>query len=247
MGNLFKIAVRNLFRYKRRTILTISLIAIGVIFVLGYISIAGSFKRMMVSQITDSMLGHLQIHRKGYLAAIENLPLNLNLKAQAYKKLEAIINKQMEVEAYSPRLKFGGMFSNFVETTNIRLNGVYPEKEFKTVPLLATRIQMGQKALNKGEILIPELLAKGMGVKVEDMVVVIATNRDGSVNGKQFKVAGVLESATGPGGRDGYIHIEDAMEILRMEEMEVSEVAIRLKDFGQVDRKSTRLNSSHRT
>jgi len=45
----------------------------------------------------------------------------------------------------------------------------------------------------------------------------------------------VLESVTGPGGRDGYVHIEDAMEILRMEEMEISEVAIRLKNFSRLD------------
>ena len=219
MANLFKIAVRNLFRYKRRTLLTISLIAIGVIFVLGYISISGSFKNMIIGQITDSMVGHLQVHRKGYMAAIDNLPLNMNLKPQAVKKVENILNQQEEVEAYSPRLKFGGMFSTFVETTNIRLNGVYPEKEFKTVPLLTSRITEGQKALNRGEILLPELLARGMKVKIGDMVVIVATNQDGSVNGKQFKVAGILESATGPGGRDGYVHIEDAQELLRMKEM----------------------------
>jgi putative ABC transport system permease protein len=235
MGNLFKIAVRNLFRYKRRTLLTVSLIAIGVIFVLGYISISGSFKNMIIGQITGSMIGDLQVHRKGYVASIENLPLNLNLKPQAVKKLEGILNQQPEVEAYSPRIKFGGMFSTFVETTNVRLNGVYPEKEFKAVPLLASRITEGQKALKKGEILLPELLARGMKAKLGDMVVIVATNQDGSVNGKQFKVGGILESATGPGGRDGYIHIEDALEVLRMGEMEISEVAVRLKDFGKVE------------
>ena len=82
--------------------------------------------------------------------------------------------------------------------------------------------------------MIPELLSRGMNVKVGDMVVVIATNKDGSVNGKQLKVGGVLESATGPGGRDGYVHIDDAMEILRMDEQEISEIAIRLKDFGSL-------------
>jgi len=234
MGNLFKIAVRNLRRYKRRTLLTTSLVMIGVVFVLLFISISGSFKSMMIGQMTDSMLGHLQIHRKGYLASIDNLPLNLNLKPQAYKKLVDILNKQPEVEAFSPRIKFGGMFSTFVETTTIRLNGVYPEQEFKTVPLLTSRIQDGQKTLNKGEILVPDLLAKGMKVKVGDTIVVVATNQDGSINGKQFKVSGLIESITGPGGRDGYIHIEDAMEILRMEGMEISEIAIRLKDFGQL-------------
>ena len=73
MGNLFKIAIRNLFRYKRRTLLTASLITIGVVFVLAYISVSGSFKNMMIGQITDSMLGHLQVHRKGYVASIDNL------------------------------------------------------------------------------------------------------------------------------------------------------------------------------
>ena len=235
MGNLFKIALRNLFRYKRRTLLTASLITIGVVFVLAYISVSGSFKNMMISQITDSIIGQLQVHRRGYLAAIDNLPLNLNLKPQAAKLLEDTLKSQPEVEAYSPRLKFGGLFSNFVESTNIRLNGVYPEREFKTVPLLPTRVKMGRKTLNRGEIMVPELLARGMGVKVGDPVVIVATNQDGSVNGKQFTVSGVLESATGPGGRDGYIHIEDAMEVLRMGAMEVSEVAVRLKDFGEVD------------
>jgi putative ABC transport system permease protein len=190
---------------------------------------------MIIGQMTDSMLGHLQVHRKGYLAAIDNLPLNLNLKMQVYKKLEGILNQQPEIEAYSPRIKFGGMFSTFVETTNIRLNGVYPDRELKTVPLLPSRVTNGtHKTLEKGEIWIPELMAKSMKVNIGDTVVVIATNQDGSVNGKQFKVTGVLESVTGPGGRDGYIHIEDAMEVLRMEEMEVSEVAIRLKDFGRL-------------
>ena len=64
----------------------------------------------------------------------------------------------------------------------------------------------------------------------------MATNQDGSVNGKQFNVSGILESATGPGGRDGYVHIEDAMEILRMGEMEISEMAIRIKNFNQIGR-----------
>jgi len=234
MGNLFKIAIRNLFRYKRRTLLTSSLVTLGVVFVLVFVSVSGSFKNMIISQVTDSMLGHLQVHQKGYLASIDNLPLNLNLKPQAFKKLEDVLNKQPEVEALSPRIKFGGMFSTFVETTNVRLNGVYPEQEFKTAPLFVSRIMNGPKSLNKGEILIPDLLARGMKVKVGDTIVVLATNKDGSVNGKQLRVSGVLESVTGPGGRDGYLHIEDAMEILRMEEMEVSEVAIRLKDFSRL-------------
>jgi putative ABC transport system permease protein len=235
MSNLFKIAFRNLLRYRRRTLLTASLITIGVVFVLVFASVTGSFKTMMIAQNTDSMLGHLQVHRKGYVASIDNIPLNLNLKAGAIARLEKVLNAQPEIESFSPRVKFGAMFSNFMETTNIRLNGVNPEKELAVVPLLSARILEGEKTLERGDIWIPELLAKGMKVKAGDTVVIVATNKDGSVNGRQFKVAGVLESVTGPGGRDGYIHIDDAIDVLRMEGMEVSEVAVRLKDFGRLD------------
>ncbi len=243
MGNLFKIAIRNLLRYKRRTLLTASLITIGVVFVLVFISVSGSFKAMMISQITDSMLGHIQVHHKGYVASIDNLPLNLNLKPEAVKKLDNILAENPDIEAFSPRIKFGGMFSNFVETTNIRLNGVYPDKEFKTIPLLASRISAGKKTLEKGEILIPVLLSKGMNVKVGDTIVIVATNQDGSVNGKSLTVSGVLESATGPGGRDGYVHIDDAREILRMTDMQISETAIRLRDFSKLHSVSLKMEN----
>jgi putative ABC transport system permease protein len=234
MRNLFKIAIRNLIRYKRRTLLTASLITIGVVFVLVFVSISGSFKAMITGQITDSMMGHLQLHRKGYVASIDNLPLNLNMTRTAYQKMAQVLTANKQVEAFSPRLKFGGMFSNFTETTNIRLNGIDPEAESKTVPLFSSRIMDGKPTLARGEILIPVLLAKGMKVKPGDPVVVVATNADGSVNGKQFIVSGILESATGPGGRDGYVHIEDAAEVLRMTETEVSEIAVRLNDFSQL-------------
>jgi len=241
MGNLFKIAIRNLFRYRRRTLLTASLITVGVVFVLAFIAVSGSFKNMMIGEITDSMLGHLQVHRKGYVASIETLPLNLNIKGGAIAKLENILAAQPEIEAYSPRVKFGGMFSNFTDTSSIRITAVYPEREFKTVPLLPARVIEGSKELKPGQILIPELLARGMKVKTGDIAVIVATNVNGSVNGKRFTVAGILESATGPGGRDGYIHMDDARELLRMETPEISEFAIRLKDFGKLHKFSDKL------
>ncbi len=241
MGNLFKIAIRNLLRYKRRTLLTASLITVGVVFVLAFVAVSGTFKNMMIGEITGSMLGDMQVHRKGYVASIETLPLNLNIKGGAIAKLEKILDEQPEIEAFSPRVKFGGMFSNFTETSSIRITAVYPEKEFKTVPLLPARVIEGSKELKPGEILIPELLSRGMKVKIGDMVVIVATNVNGSVNGKQFTVAGILESATGPGGRDGYIHMDDAKELLRMEAPEISEVAIRLKDFGKLHKFSNKL------
>ncbi|MCK4302738.1 MAG: ABC transporter permease [Candidatus Eisenbacteria sp.] len=239
MHSIAQIALRNLLRYKRRTLLTSLLITIGVLAVLLFSSITGAFKSLMIGQITDSMLGHLQVHKRGYVASIDNLPLHMNLGPQDMEAIEKTLNSLPEVEAYSARIKFGGMFSNFEETTNIRLNGVDPAREILAAPLLPTRMlqgDIGDTLLRAGEILVPELLAKGMQVKLGDTVVIVATNQDGSVNAKTFTVRGILEGISGPGGRDGYIHIQDAQEILRIKKNEANEYAVRLKNAEALER-----------
>jgi len=239
MLNVLKIALRNLARYGRRTLLTSSLITLGVVAVLLFIGIAGSFKALMIGQFTDGVLGNLEVHRKGYVASIDNLPLNLNMPPALVQKVEQVLDKTPQIEAYSERLKLGAMFSNFTETTSIRVNGVDPAKEAATIPLMPGRIVEGSKQpplLKPGEILVPKLLAQGLKVKVGDTVVLVATNLQGSMNGKTFVVRGILDSASGPSGRDGYIDISDARSLLRMTQPEVNEIAIRLKNPAQLDR-----------
>lgn len=239
MRNTIRIAWKNLLRYRRRTVLTSMLITVGIVAVLLFISVSHSFKAMMVGQITDSMLGHIQIHKRGYVSSIDSLPLNMNMKPRMVDKAVQALDGNDNVEAYSERIKFGAMFSNFNETTSVRLNGVKPENEAKTVPLLADRIIAGKKEgalLTKGKILIPEIIAKGLKVKPGDAVVIVANNKDGSVNGLNFEVQGVLEGISGPGGRDAYMHIDDARTLLRIEDAEVSEIAVRLKDYSKLDK-----------
>lgn len=245
MISTLKLAARNLLRYRRRTLLTALLITLGVMALLLFVAAAGSFKQTMVGSITDSMLGHLQVHRKGYTQSIDNLPLNLSLQPRAVEKIETALKADPDVAAYSLRVKLGAMFSNFTENTSIRLNGVDPVAEDAAVPALRQRINEGDKTgllVGPGEVLIPSLLARGMKVKVGDSIVLVVTNASGSVNGKTFTVAGVLDGVTGPGGRDGYIHINDARELLRMDKPEVMEVAVRLKSIDSLKAVQQRLS-----
>ena len=239
MGKILEIAARNLLRYRRRTLLTSLLVVIGIAAVLLFVAITGSFKALMIGQITDSMLGHLQVHRRGYVASIESLPLNLNMTPQLAARVVQALDGNPDVAAYAPRIKFGAMFSNFTETTSVRVSGVDPERENSVTPLLAGRQMDGERGgvlVKRGEMLVPVLVARGLQVKAGDTVVLVTTNKDGSVNGKTFQIRGTLESATGPGGRDGYVHIEDARELLRMTEPEVTEFAVRVKRQERVER-----------
>ena len=245
MFKILRLAFKNLLRYKRRTILTGLLIVVGVVAVIVFSGLSGSFKQAIVGQITDSVLSHLQVHRKGYTASIDNLPLDRMMPSKAFEKLESLLSGVEGITAYSPRIKFGAMLSNYSQTTNVRLNGIDPAKEGLTVPLLASRIKDAAHddvLLKPGEVLLPEILARGMEIKTGDTVVLVANNKDGSVNGMTFKVAGIVESLMGPGGRDGYLHIGDSVSLLRMETPEISEVAIRVQDFGSLKAVAGKLN-----
>ena len=247
MISTINLAARNLTRYRRRTLLTSLLITLGVTALLIFLAAAGSFKQTMIGSITDSMLGHLQVHRKGYTASIDNLPLNLSLQPKAVSRIEEMLKAEPEILAYSKRVKLGAMFSNFTENTSIRLNGVDPAAEDATVPGLRQRINDGDKTgalVSPGKVLIPQLLARGMKVKVGDQVVLVVTNSSGSVNGKPFTVGDILDGVTGPGGRDGYIHIDDARELLRMEQPEVMEIAVRLKSLAKLGEVQQRLSKA---
>ena len=238
MINTFKIAIRNLMRYKRRTLLTSLLITIGVVMVILFSGLSGSFKAMMIGQITDSNLAHMQIHKRGYVSSIDTIPLDLNLDMKAYGKIENILKDHPGVEAYTPRIKLGAMLSNFRETTNIRLNAVDPAEEVKVCPTVWDRIILeGKKKksfLEPGEIIIPEKLAKGMGIEEGATVVIVAHNKEGSVNGLNLTVAGIIEDVLGPQGKEGYMHITDARTLLRMEKPEVTEIGIRIKNFDKL-------------
>jgi len=235
MTNIIKIAFRNLKRSGRRTLLTAALITIGVIFVLVYSALSSNFKAYMVGEITDSMMGHIQIHKKGYIASVDNLPLDKNLNSKQIDKVLELLDDNPYVENYTFRIKLGAMFSNYVSSTNIRLNAINPDTERITLPLFEKRIMQSEPHLLKqGEVLIPELLAKGMKVKKGDTAVLVVNNQQGSVNGLNLIVSGIVEPISGPGGRDGYFHIEDAKKILRIKDVEVSEIVIRIKDVTKL-------------
>ncbi len=236
MIDVFRIAVRNLLRYKRRTSLTAMLITVGLTAVLLFVAVAGSFKAMMVAQFTDAMVGHLQVHRIGYVGAMESLPVDRNMRPRMLVHLYQALDEKKEIAAWSPRVKFMAMFSNFAATTSIRLNGVYPDREIATTPLVSNRVLQGGSAeplVKPGHIQVPELIAKGMKTKVGDTIVLVATNSDGSVNGKTFVVQGIMESISGPGGRDGYIHIDDARDLLRIPQQAVERQV--LVDYGYLE------------
>jgi putative ABC transport system permease protein len=75
---------------------------------------------------------------------------------------------------------------------------------------------------------------KGLSLKTGDEIVLVATNKEGSVNAVTLRIAAVTENVFGPSGKDGYIHIQDAQTLLRMDQPEIVEIAIHLQRFDKL-------------
>ncbi|MFA6506191.1 MAG: FtsX-like permease family protein [Treponemataceae bacterium] len=238
--SIVKIAWRNLLRYKRRTALTAALIIIGVLMVIVFGGIGNSFKSEVIESLTSSNLGDFQIHKTGYVGSMDTLPLTMNIPEKAIKTIEATLKNNPEIAAFSERIRFGAMISNYEQTTNVRLTAVDPAQETATCPGIVERVQDGKTGkdalIPQGTILIPQNIAQGMKLKVGSETVIIATNKDGSVNGMMLTVSGITENVQGPQGKDAYINIEDARTILRMESGEISEIAVRVKNFDKLEK-----------
>ncbi|OGS21060.1 MAG: ABC transporter substrate-binding protein [Elusimicrobia bacterium RIFOXYA2_FULL_39_19] len=240
MINIIKIAWRNLLRYTRRSLLTSFMIAAGVTLVIIFSGVGNSFKNEIVGVITNSNVGDIQIHKKGYVGSIDNLPLDIAFSGNGLKRIEGLLDSNPEIKSYSERIRFGAMASNFAQTTNMRLTAVYPEKESQTCPALVKRIKEGDANpdtfVKPGSVVIPQNIATGMNLKVGNDIVLIATNKDGSVNGMTFKISGISENIMGPQGKDGYIHIKDAQSLLRIEDGEITEIALKLHNFDKLSK-----------
>ena len=238
MKNIVKIAWRNLLRYTRRTLLTSSLIALGVALVIVFGGVGNSFRSEVTGILTNSNLGDLQIHKKGYLGSMDNLPLDLAIQEKGLAAIRGILDADPDVLAYSERIRFGAMVSNFAQTTGIRLTAVAPEKESRVCPALPGRIKQGDADpagfVKPGHVVLPLTIAAGLNLKIGDDVVLVATNKEGSVNGITFKLSGVSENIMGPQGKDGYIHLDDARSLLRIEDGEITEIAVKLRDFKRL-------------
>lgn len=76
MGLLTKLAFRNLWRNRRRTILTFSALAFGIACLILVDSLARGLTGMSERNLIHFQTGEIQIHAPGYFAERDTLPLN---------------------------------------------------------------------------------------------------------------------------------------------------------------------------
>jgi len=165
-----KLAWRNLWRNKRRTIISISSVLFAVLFV----SVISAFQKgtwdHMVDNIVRYYLGYVQIHQKGFW---DDQTLENSFEPQA---VPASLQAEM---ALAPRLESFALASSGEVTRGVVVVGIDPVKEDEMTRLKGRLTQGTYLALEDTAALMAEGLANLLGLEVGDTLILVSQGYQG--------------------------------------------------------------------
>lgn len=192
--NTFKLALRNVFRNKRRTAITfLSIIAASAAIIVFGGFIAFSFEGLRETTIR-TQLGHLQIAKKGYFDQGAGLSEHFLISDPA--SIERDIRESSLVNATTWRLTGSGLISVGETSLSARLVGVVPEREddFAAFETVIAGMQLDKDTPDG--CVIGAGLAKGLNVSENANLTILSTTLDGMVNALDCSVVGIVRTAS---------------------------------------------------
>jgi putative ABC transport system permease protein len=193
---LLTLALRNLFRHKRRTLLTATALVFGIaIMILGRAWTAAT-EQAVVEPAKLSTLGHVQVWAND--AAIDEggevsfiAPQNnYRLIPHPRAVVDAVLRAEPRLEAGLSRLMVGSLLSSGDVSMEGLLIGIDERSRAAVSPALELREGRFFRAGEKG-ILLNRGVARKLGVKVGDSVVALGTTADGRLSGLRLVVTGI--------------------------------------------------------
>lgn len=228
-----KLAFRNLLRQKRRSILTLSTMVIGFLFLSLAIGLSiGSYSRI-IEVFTSQKTGHIQIHYKDYL---DRPAIYKNLDIQIFKELKEI----GFIKSFAPRVYSSGLVFYDDRALAAQVIGIDIQKEFNTT-VLNDKISEGHFS-DKG-VAITYNLSKAMNVAIGDDLILIAQGADGSVSNDTFPVTGII--GTDKDNKEAmvcYLSLGNMQTFLSMDPNKIHEIAILTDNFNKSQKYTSKLN-----
>lgn len=223
------IAWRNLWRSKRRTVLTLLTILVGTAMIILINGFGKGGHDKMIDDAVGLSTGHIQIHESGFW---ENRTIDYAFipTEQLFKNLDSLPG----INGYAPRVHAGGLLATNSGTRGVAIQGIDPEKEL-AVTNLHNKVLPGGRFLgsaDKNHTVIGSLLAKNIGASVGDTISLISQGFDGSIAAEHLRVVGIIKSGSPMFDRElVMIPIKAANEIFSMMGF-VHSIAISVNDPG---------------
>jgi len=189
---MFKLALRNIFRQKLHTAMTLAAIMGGV----AGLTIAGGWVNDIFVQLSEALIhsqsGHLQIHKIGFFSAGSHAPEKYLIESpQAVKQR---IASEREVSMVMARLNFSGLLNNGRTDLPIIGEGV----EAKQEAALGSSISITQgRQLSDSDmfgVLVGHGVAEALNLEPGSHVTLLVNTLEGALNSMEFEVTGIFQS-----------------------------------------------------
>lgn len=239
--NMFKLALRNIFRHRFRTAMTLAAIVFGVC---GLV-LSGGFVRDVFIQLAEALIhsqsGHLQIAPAGYFSVGSRSPERYVIDTPG--RLQAMIGAMPEVEDVMMRVNFSGLLNNGRTDWPIIGEGVQASKEARLSSFM--HMVAGRQLADSDDfgVLVGQGVAQALKLAPGDRVTVLLSTRDGALNSIDLEVIGIFQSFSKDfDARALRMSLKAAHELLASQG--VNTLVVSLKRTSDTERVATALRST---
>lgn len=231
MKLFLRLAWRNLWRHRRRTLIVVLSIGLTLAMMMMYDGLMAGFEDSIYANAIKVLGGNIQVHANGYNDHADQTPL---LPVENDTAVVEAALKQPQVIAASRRIKTGGLATNREGAFPVSIVGIEPEKEMP-VNLVAQHTAEGRflTAADQDMVYVGKGLADAMGVKAGDRITLVGRATHNQMRQRTMTVVGVFDvGMTDVEKVTVYISLGEAQDLYGLTGQS-SEVAISLHQLGQ--------------
>jgi ABC-type lipoprotein release transport system permease subunit len=224
-----KLAWRNIFRNKRRTIITGIAIGVGLASLVFVDAVTLGFEKNIVHTATGSFLGEGQIHGDGFREL-----LSVETTIEDLPGVTSRLDDEAIVEHYSIRTMSFGMVSSPANLVGVSMVGVEPSTEMYLSQIDDALVEGTYfEGDDERDLIIGSKLADLLEVGLGDRVVLTAAEANtGDLAQEMFRVSGIYHfNVPEMDGAMAFIRLGKAQDMLRLEG-QAHEIAVKFTDAG---------------
>jgi ABC-type lipoprotein release transport system permease subunit len=238
---LLVLAWKNIWRNKKRSLIILTAIALGLWAGLFSVSISMGVWEATVNATIDRNLSHIQIHTKEFKdeKLISNYIPDGNLVVEE-------IRKDGRIKEVSGRVLIEGMASSPTSSGGVNIIGVNPERESE-VTTISTYIKEGNffESKRRNPIVVGQKLADKLGLKLGSKIVLTFQNVDTTLTYAAFRIVGIFKTESSVFDQlHLFVNKSDLYPIMESEPI-ISEIAIRLNLSEDLDSVYSKLIQSN--
>ena len=236
-----RLAWRNIWRHKRRTIIIVLAMSLTLALMMFYDGLMNGFTDAIYGNAVKVLGGNIQVHAQGYRAQANSTPLLPLTDAQA---VLAAAEANPMVQAATQRINTGGLLTSREGAFAVSITGVEPEKELK-VNIIGQYVNDGRNLTSDDtdSVLIGKGLADAMNVKVGDRISMVGRSQHKQMRQRTMTVVGIYDLGMADIEKQTvYISLGEAMSLYELNAP--TEIAVFLQHLGQENEVITNLKSS---